>query len=197
MSKLILRQSLSKRINTPPLTTTNSRTLGKFREASQNLVINFTAMGPLASILLSLPFWSLGTSQPNIKLVTTVRPRETQNLLFGPVTLPKGSSIQQLNLTLLNFNDEVFDVSSISVFGTINDGECVEGEEGEEEEESGKPVVLGPADTTASLLDIGSAALTVIDFNDEVFDISSISVFGDINDGVCAPPADESEESAD
>lgn len=110
--------------------------------------------------------------------------------LFGPITLPN-IQISNINLTLFNFGDEVFDISSISIFGDINDsGDCSEAEDSPAQPETrpGGTVVLGPAVLPAGI-SITDIQATLINFQDEVFDISSISLFGDINDGGCPAAA--------
>ena len=110
--------------------------------------------------------------------------------LFGPITLPS-VAISNISLTLFNFGDEVFDISSISIFGDINDGgECNQAEDAPADPETrpGSTVVLGPANVPGSI-SFTDVQATLFNFQDEVFDISSISVFGDINDGSCPPPA--------
>lgn len=110
--------------------------------------------------------------------------------LFGPITLPS-IQISNINLTLFNFGDEVFDISSISIFGDINDsGECNKAADAPAEPETrpGSTVVLGPASVPGSI-SVTDVQVTLFNFDDEVFDISSISMFGDINDGSC--PAEE------
>jgi hypothetical protein len=109
--------------------------------------------------------------------------------LFGPITFP-GINFSNASITLVNFNDEVFDISSISIFGDINDGsgDCTEAtpeSDAAANEQPTRTAVLGPAQLPWSAVDVSSAQVTLINFNDEVFDISSISVFGDVNDGVC------------
>ncbi|KAJ8106637.1 hypothetical protein OPT61_g9405 [Boeremia exigua] len=106
--------------------------------------------------------------------------------LFGPITLPP-VQISNISLTLFNFGDEVFDISSISIFGDINDGgECNEAEDAPADPETrpGDTVVLGPAILPAAI-SVTNVQVTLFNFADEVFDISSISIFGDINDGTC------------
>ncbi|KAJ4983197.1 hypothetical protein SVAN01_11297 [Stagonosporopsis vannaccii] len=108
--------------------------------------------------------------------------------LFGPITLPS-IQISNISLTLFNFGDEVFDISSISIFGDVNDGgACNEAADAPAEAETrpGGTVVLGPANLPVSI-SFTDLQVTLFNFQDEVFDISSISVFGDINDGSCPP----------
>ncbi|KAF1819053.1 uncharacterized protein K489DRAFT_72645 [Dissoconium aciculare CBS 342.82] len=111
--------------------------------------------------------------------------------LFGPITFP-GINFSNASITLVNFNDEVFDISSISIFGDINDGGCTEATPESDAAASEQPTrtsVFGPAQLPWSAVDVSSAQITLVNFNDEVFDISSISVFGDVNDGVCPSPS--------
>ncbi|ETS75472.1 hypothetical protein PFICI_12416 [Pestalotiopsis fici W106-1] len=121
-----------------------------------------------------------GSPQPLIR-------QSAQGILFGPITLPTAPLVSNITINLINFNDEVFDISSISVFGDINDGGCGEVEDTAPESYAGQSVVLGPTSAAWDAALISNAQVSLINFNDEVFDISSISVFGDINDGVCQP----------
>ncbi|EMD87603.1 hypothetical protein COCC4DRAFT_22306 [Bipolaris maydis ATCC 48331] len=103
--------------------------------------------------------------------------------LFGPFTLPQ-VPLSNVALTLVNAQDEVFDVSSISIFGDINDGNnCTELSDSPATaaNRQGQTVVFGPVNTSG-MASITNISLTMINFQDEVFDVSSISVFGDIND---------------
>lgn len=110
-----------------------------------------------------------------------------QGILFGPITLPTTPLVSNITINLINFNDEVFDISSISVFGDINDGGCEEAEDTVPESYAGQSVVLGPTSAPWDAALISNAQVSLINFNDEVFDVSSISIFGDISDGVCQP----------
>jgi hypothetical protein len=103
------------------------------------------------------------------------------------ITLPRAPLVSNITINLINFNDEDFDISRISVFGDTNDGECEEVEDTALESYAGQSVVLGPAGAPWDAALISNAQVSLINFNDEVFDISSISVFGDINDDVCEP----------
>lgn len=147
-------------------------------------------MAPLSPLLTLVT-----TTFPLILATPTAHaPRQSTGLvgaLFGPLTIPVGSSIQNANLTLVNFNDEVFDISSISVFGDINDGGCAEAEEEAQPAavDTDRSVILGPADIPWTAAEVQSSEVTLINFEDEVFDVSSISIFGDINEGACAPVA--------
>ena len=117
----------------------------------------------------------------------TIQSRQVDlNTLFGPITLPS-VQISNINITLFNFGDEVFDISSISIFGDINDnGDCSEAADAPAQPETrpGGTVVLGPASIPASI-NITDIQVSLFNFQDEVFDISSISLFGDVNDGSC------------
>lgn len=79
-----------------------------------------------------------------------------------------------MNVTLFSFSDKVFDISSISIFGDINDnGECNEAADApaEPDTRSGSTVVLGPARVPGSI-SITDVQVTLFNFDDEVFDIS-------------------------
>jgi hypothetical protein len=105
--------------------------------------------------------------------------------------------LPNINLSFTLFNDEVFDVSSISLFGDINDGSSSEAAMTPESDNAvgGQPagsLMFGrilPWSWPWSFAE-PSTNIEVVIFNDEVFDISSISVFGDINDG-SSPEAPE------
>jgi hypothetical protein len=115
----------------------------------------------------------------------------TTGTLFGPLTFPD-INFSNASITLINFNDEVFDISSISIFGDINDGGCEESTPESEAVESQQPTrtsVFGPVSMPWNVVDIRDSRITLVNFNDEVFDISSISVFGNINDGACPAAA--------
>ena len=126
----------------------------------------------------------------------------TVTLLIARAVLDSTSSgtlvgFPRINLSFTLFNDEVFDISSISFFGDINDGSSSEAATTPE-----------PSNTAVGAQPPGSLMfgqipwswpwpvaepstnIEVVVFNDEVFDISSISVFGDINDG-SSPEAPE------
>ena len=64
------------------------------------------------------------------------------NLLFGPLTL--SPNLQISNINIINFQDEVLDISSISIFGNVNDGGACEQSSPQEARQSGNPLVLGP-----------------------------------------------------
>ncbi|KAF2026024.1 hypothetical protein EK21DRAFT_116224 [Setomelanomma holmii] len=65
--------------------------------------------------------------------------------LFGPITLPR-THISNISITFFDFGDEIFDISSISVFGDINDlGDYTQMEKDAEMPPGGSQVVLGPA----------------------------------------------------
>ncbi|KAI1841291.1 hypothetical protein JX265_005766 [Neoarthrinium moseri] len=136
-----------------------------------------------ASVLFQYPV-SATRNPGNTQIL---RRQVEQGTLFGPVTLPTTPLISNISVSLINFNDEVFDISSISVFGDINDMGCEEAEDNAPESHSGQNVVLGPADAPWSSALIRDVEISLINFNDEVFDISSISIFGDVNDGDCQP----------
>lgn len=118
---------------------------------------------------------------------TTIQARQVSSgTLFGPITLPS-VQISNISLTLFNFADEVFDISSISIFGDINvSGNCNEAPDAPAEPATrpDSTVVLGPV-TLPSSITVTNIEATLFNFADEVFDISSISIFGDINDGSC------------
>ncbi|KAH7076389.1 hypothetical protein BKA63DRAFT_564782 [Paraphoma chrysanthemicola] len=139
----------------------------------------------LFSILL--PLFCLHTTALAVPVVQKIAVRQVgSNTLFGPITLPS-IEVSNIQITLFNFGDEVFDISSISVFGDINDGgDCEETEGGDAPPTPGSEVVLGPVLVPGSI-SVTDIEVTFFNFADEVFDISSISIFGDINDGVCPP----------
>lgn len=147
-------------------------------------------MAIFKSLLLCLPFL-LGAVAYTLPFISTKAIQTRQigsGTLFGPITLP-AIQISNISLTFINFGDEVFDISSISIFGDINDGgECNEAPDAPASPESrpSSTVVLGPVNVPASII-FSDIQVTLINFADEVFDISSISVFGDINDGSCPP----------
>jgi len=110
--------------------------------------------------------------------------------LFGPFTLPQ-VPLSNVALTLVNAQDEVFDISSMSIFGDINDSNnCTQVPDAPATaaNHQGQIVVFGPVNTSG-MASITNMSITLINFQDEVFDISSISVFGDINDGSCTAQA--------
>ncbi|KAF6823690.1 hypothetical protein CMUS01_10575 [Colletotrichum musicola] len=43
--------------------------------------------------------------------------------VLGPVALPAGGT-RRINLSLITFGDEVFDISNIAIFGDVSDGGC-------------------------------------------------------------------------
>lgn len=106
--------------------------------------------------------------------------------LLGPITLPS-IQVSNISISLFNFGDEVFDISSISIFGDINDsGQCNQAADAPAQPETrpGGTVVLGPANLPGSI-SFTNVQISLFNFQDEIFDISSISVFGNINDGSC------------
>ena len=144
-------------------------------------------MTALKSLLLFLPIFCSEVAHALPSSPTRIQSRQLDlGTLFGPITLPS-VQISNISLTLFNFGDEVFDISSISIFGDINDaGACNEAADAPAPPETrpGGTVVLGPANVPASI-SITDVQVTLFNFQDEVLDISSISVFGDINDGTC------------
>ncbi|XP_014561953.1 hypothetical protein COCVIDRAFT_85246 [Bipolaris victoriae FI3] len=144
---------------------------------------------PLAMIIPLL--YSSATSALPSPLVKPVEARLLGlGTLFGPFTLPQ-VPLSNVALTLVNAQDEVFDISSISIFGDINDGNnCTELPDAPATaaNHQGQTVVFGPVNTSG-MASITNISLTLINFQDEVVDISSISVFGDINDGSCPAQA--------
>jgi hypothetical protein len=145
-----------------------------------------------STILLSLLALTTTTlASPVTRRSAALDTRQSTGTLFGPLTFPS-FNFSNASITLVNFNDEVFDISSISVFGNINDGGCEETTPEAEEAASQQPTrtsVFGPVSMPWNVVDLRDARITLVNFNDEVFDISSISVFGDINDGSCPAPA--------
>lgn len=100
--------------------------------------------------------------------------------LLGPVNLGVPSTqIDSISISLITFADEVFDISGISIFGNVNDGSmnCTA------ETEAADAAVLGPVTLPAE--GAREINLSLITFGDEVFDISNIAIFGDVNDGGC------------
>lgn len=90
----------------------------------------------ISSILALISILARAPASP-VALASNIQPTPSQSdgltgALFGPLTIHAGSSINNANLTLINFADEVFDISSISIFGDINDGECEVNEDGPE-----------------------------------------------------------------
>ncbi|KAH6621812.1 hypothetical protein C7974DRAFT_377478 [Boeremia exigua] len=147
-------------------------------------------MAMFKSHMLYLPllFSGLSYSLPTTSTSTTAIEARQLSLgtLFGPITLPS-VQISNISLTLFNFGDEVFDISSISIFGDINDGgACSEAADAPAEPTTrpGQTVILGPANVPLTI-SFTNVQATLFNFQDEVFDISSISVFGDVNDGSC------------
>jgi uncharacterized protein YjbI with pentapeptide repeats len=146
-----------------------------------------------STILISLLALTGNTlASPSARRSATLETRQSRSgTLFGPLTF-SGINFSNASITLVNFNDEVFDISSISIFGDINDGGCEESTPESEAAASEQPTrtsVFGPVSMPWSAADVSNAQITLINFNDEVFDISSISVFGDINDGACPAPS--------
>ncbi|KAH7069330.1 hypothetical protein FB567DRAFT_614872 [Paraphoma chrysanthemicola] len=134
-----------------------------------------------------LPLFCLHTAAFAVPVAQILPSRQVgSGTLFGPITLPS-IQVSNISITLFNFGDEVFDISSISIFGDINDaGECEQTGAGDAPPPPGSEVVLGPIVMPGSI-SVSNIAVTFFNFADEVFDISSISIFGDINDGVCPP----------
>lgn len=109
------------------------------------------------------------------------RPRQIElPALLGPVDLPTiPSNISNITVNIITFQDEIFDISSISVFGNINDGTNCSAETDNDEADS---AILGPVILPSTTGNIRDISINVLTFGDEIFDISSISIFGDIND---------------
>jgi hypothetical protein len=146
----------------------------------------------LSKFLLTLLTLSVATIA--LLIARIVLDANSTGTLFRFPTFPR------INLSFTLFNDEVFDISSISFFGDINDGS------------SSEAATTPESDTAAGVQLPGSSMfgqipwswpwplaepstnIEVVVFNDEVFDISSISVFGNINDG--ASPEAEAEVAA-
>ncbi|KAL5326631.1 hypothetical protein ACEPPN_004318 [Leptodophora sp. 'Broadleaf-Isolate-01'] len=101
--------------------------------------------------------------------------RQSSGLLFDILNLPiAGISIREINISLITFQDEVFDISNISIFGTVNDGSvnCTS-----PEPEAGDEVLVGPARVEQSVVfNVDTITVSLITFGDEVFDISNISI---------------------
>ncbi|KAL0572819.1 hypothetical protein V5O48_009147 [Marasmius crinis-equi] len=141
----------------------------------------------LPCLVATLPL--LASAAPSIHVDARQTGGGLFDILFGPFTFPRNANISNANIRLINFGDEVFDISSISIFGDINDGGCEENENEtiQEAAENGQQVVLGPASVPVDPSQIQNSQIELINFADEVFDISSITIFGDVNDGTCAP----------
>ncbi|KAH9216577.1 hypothetical protein DL95DRAFT_460165 [Leptodontidium sp. 2 PMI_412] len=92
---------------------------------------------------------------------------------WSPIRHPQPSN-REINISLITFQDEVFDISNISIFGTVNDGSvnCTS-----PEPEAGDEVLVGPARVEQSVVvNVDTITVSLITFGDEVFDISNISI---------------------
>ncbi|KAH6719685.1 hypothetical protein BKA61DRAFT_667606 [Leptodontidium sp. MPI-SDFR-AT-0119] len=79
----------------------------------------------LPTALAALPcLTALATTSYNPAPMTNIHiKRQSSGLLFDILNLPiAGISIREINISLITFQDEVFDISNILIFGTVNDG---------------------------------------------------------------------------
>ncbi|KAI9050173.1 hypothetical protein LZ554_006314 [Drepanopeziza brunnea f. sp. 'monogermtubi'] len=137
------------------------------------IALSFT---PCASALVT-------TTSRQVQPVLSNMKRQSPGTLFDILGLPILTlNIQQTNLSLVTFNDEVLDLSNISLFGTVNDGSFNCTPEAVVRARAVDRSVTSPAGATINL---GSLTISLLTFSDEVIDISGISIFGDVNDNGC------------
>ncbi|EUC43860.1 hypothetical protein COCMIDRAFT_38215 [Bipolaris oryzae ATCC 44560] len=142
------------------------------------------------TMILPLLYSSATSTHPSPPVKSIEARQPGLRTLFGPLTQPQ-VPLSNVALTLLNAQDEVFDISSTSIFGSLNDGNnCTEllDAPATATGHKGQTVVFGPVNTPA-IASITNISLTMIKFQDGVFNISSVSLFGEINDGSCTAQA--------
>lgn len=130
----------------------------------------------LASSSLCLPITTTASIHEG-SLLNFRRQENPNSVTMGPVEVPPGG-IRSASASLVTFADEVVDISNISIFGDVNDGNvnCTTAEAGPGDNALNRPVLTGEMDAGSS---------SIVTFGDEVVDISGISVFGDVNDVGC------------
>ncbi|EKD19158.1 uncharacterized protein L3040_007269 [Drepanopeziza brunnea f. sp. 'multigermtubi'] len=134
------------------------------------------SLTPCASALVTTTTRQFQPALDNMK-------RQSPGTLSDILGLPISTlNIRETNLTLATFNDEVIDISNISLFGTVNDGSFNCTPEAIVRARAVDRSVTSPATATVN---IGSLTITLLTFGDEVIDISGISIFGDVNDNGC------------
>lgn len=129
------------------------------------------AMLVSSSICLPVTFDSVNERSENHR-----RQQNLNSAAQGQVDAPPSGNTSA-SASPVNFQDEVIDISSISIFGDVNDG----GSNCTAEVEPGNDAPL----ESAAASDTSTTSSQGVTFGDEVVDISGISVFGDVNDVGC------------